>query len=293
MIVCLDGKYVDETAARVSVFDNGFLYGDGVYETMRTYGGRLWHVDQHMARLEHSLKVAGIRLPFAVGRLVDMIRMTIRKNKLVEARVRVMVTRGMNSAKGARFGEAKSARATVCILVFPLALFDGRGGALSGRGAREKLPAVKAVFFPLERAFPTVKSLSLFPLIMARKAAGEAHAFDALLVDRNGYAGEGAISNLFIVKRGILYTPRRGVLFGIARDAVLRAARRLVREKKIKKIRYSFFKRGTVLRADEVFLTNAPTGIASVIKIGDRKIANGKPGPITKLLHKRFLERVT
>lgn len=280
MIVFLNGKYVAESEAKVSVFDQGFLYGDGVYETMRTYRGNLWRVDQHMKRLEKSMSIAGIVLPYSYARLIDQVKMVIRKNKCKEARVRVMITRGASESNGAKFMPSRKGKVTICITCYPLPIFTGK----------VVLPEVSVAFYPVERSFPTVKTTSMFPLVMARMHALQNGLFDTLLVDREGYVSEGAVSNIFVVKRGILYTPRAGMLQGVTRDAILRIARGLVRRKKLKKIVYCYFKRSFVVHADEVFLTNAPSGVVSVTKVGDKKIGKGVAGPFTQNLHRLFIE---
>lgn len=280
MIIFLNGKYVDEQEAKVSVFDQGFLYGDGVYETMRTYRGSLWRVDQHMKRLEKSMRLAGIVLPYSYARLIDQIKTVIQKNKLKEVRVRVMITRGLSISRGAKFAPAQG-KATVCILCYPIPIFDPK---------KVVLPEVSAAFFPVERSFPTVKTTSMFPLVMARMHALQNGLFDTLLVDREGYVSEGAVSNIFVVKKNVLYTPKAGMLQGVTRDAILRIARGLVRKKKLKKIIYCYFKRSFVIHADEVFLTNAPSGVVSVTKIGDKKIGKGIAGICTQTLHRLFIE---
>lgn len=282
MIVFLNGKYLDEREAKISVFDQGFLYGDGVYETMRTYRGSLWHVDSHMKRLEKSLGVAGISLPYSVARLIDQVRMVIRKNGYREARVRVMVTRGLSVSKGARFAPMR-VRASVCILAFPIPFFDEK---------KVSLLKVKVGFYPVERSFPTVKTTSLFPLVMARMYGLQNEFFDTLLLDREGYVSEGAVSNVFVVKKGVLYTPRAGMLPGVTRDAVLRIARGLVRRKKLKKIVYCYFKKSFVFGADEVFLTNAPSGVVSVVKVGEKKIGSGKAGVTAKMIFSSFVNAI-
>ncbi len=281
MIIFLNGKYVAEQEAKISIFDQGFLYGDGVYETMRTYHGNLWHVDQHMKRLEKSMSLAGMVLPYSYARLIDQIKTVIQKNAYREARVRVMITRGLSASKGAKFAPATRTHVSVCILSYPIPIFDPK---------KIVLPEVSAAFFPVERSFPTVKTTSMFPLVMARMHALQGGLFDVLLVDREGYVSEGAVSNIFVVKKGILYTPKAGMLQGVTRDAILRIARGLVRRKKLKKIIYCYFKRSFVLHADEVFLTNAPSGVVSVVKIGEKKIGKGVVGTFTKILHTLFIE---
>ncbi len=280
MIVFFNGKYIDESEAKISIFDQGFLYGDGVYETMRTYRGNLWRADQHMQRLEKSMGLAGIVLPYSYARLIDQVKTVIQKNKYKEARVRVMITRGLSESKGAKFAPSRKGKVTICITCYPLPIFTGK----------EKLPEVAVTFFPVERSFPTVKTTSMFPLVMARMHALQGGFFDTLLVDREGYVSEGAVSNIFVIKKGVLYTPKAGMLQGVTREAVLRMARGLVRRKKLKKIIYCYFKRSFVLHADEVFLTNAPNGVVSVVNIGDKKIGKGVAGMFTQNLHRLFIE---
>lgn len=282
MIVFLNGKYVDEQEAKISIFDQGFLYGDGVYETMRTYRGSLWRVDQHMKRLEKSMRLAGIALPYSYARLIDQVKTVIQKNKLKEARVRVMITRGVSASKGAKFAPNMQGKVTICITSYPLPVFTGK----------VMLPEVSVAFFPVERSFPTIKTTSMFPLVMARMHALQGGLFDTLLVDRDGYVSEGAVSNIFVVKKGVLYTPKAGMLQGVTRDAILRIARGLVRKKKLKKIVYCYFKRSFVLSADEVFLTNAPSGVVSVVKVGERKIGSGHSGTVTKTIFSSFIESI-
>ncbi len=280
MIVFFNGKYVEEQEAKVSVFDQGFLYGDGVYETMRTYRGVLWKPDVHMKRLEKSLAAAGMKLPYALARLIDQAKALVRKNGYREARVRVMVTRGVSASKGAKFQPNMKGRVTVCIACYPIPLFTGKVA----------LPEVVADFFPVERSFPTIKTTSMFPLVMARMHALQQSLFDVMLVDREGYVSEGSVSNVFVVRRGVLYTPKAGVLQGVTRDAVLKMARALVRKKILKKIVYAYFKKSFVRAADEVFLTNAPSGVVSVVKVGDTAIGKGKAGPVTKAIYQAFID---
>lgn len=280
MIVFLNNKYIPEQEAKISVFDQGLLYGDGVYETMRTYRGVLWKPDVHMKRLEKSMRVAGMVLPYSYARLIDQIKAVIRKNGYKEARVRVMITRGLSASKGARFAPGASGKVTVCVTCYPLPIFTGKAA----------LSEVNVEFFPVERAFPTVKTTSMFPLVMARMHALQQGLFDVLLVDREGYVSEGAVSNLFVIRRGVLYTPKAGVLPGITRDAVLKIARRLVRQKVLRKIVYGYFKKSFVRSADEVFLTNAPSGVVAVTRVGGAVVGKGKAGVVTKAIYRAFLD---
>lgn len=288
MILFLNGKYVAEQEAKVSVFDQGFLYGDGVYETMRTYKGVLWRPDAHMQRLERSLAVAGMRLPYSFARLIDQIKMLIRKNQYREARVRVMITRGQSASKGARFAPNEKGKVTICITCYPLTVFVGK---------KVRLPEVGVMYFPVERSFPTVKTTSLFPLVLARMQALKAGLFDVLLVDREGCVSEGAVSNLFVVRKGILYTPRSGVLPGVTREEIVRLARVLVRKKVLKKIVYGHFKKSFIRASDEIFLTNAPSGVVAVTKVGERPVGNGLMkgivGPVTRAIHEAFIASVS
>lgn len=259
MIVCLNGKFADVRKARISPLDHGFLYGDAVYETMRTYKGKPWQIDLHLNRLAHSLKIAQIRLPWAISGLRRMILKLIEKNGYPEARIRLMISRGESLTGGAVFHPESAQAPTLFITCYSLPVWRPFPVATG-----------KCVFFDVERSFPGVKTTSLFPLVLARMFADKCGVVDALLVDRDGRIYEGAVSNVFVVKSGKIITPDTNILKGTMRDFVLKLARTFY------PIEYRVLTKRDIFHADEVFLTNAPRGIIAITDIEGRKIGGGK-----------------
>ncbi len=263
MFVSFNGKILDERRVAISPFDHGFLYGDGVYETMRTYKGNLFQFDVHAKRLFASLKCAKIQVSWSVKDLRGMVERLIAKNGFMEARVRVMVSRGVSVTKGAKFHPSVVSRPTLLIVAYLLPAWNAEVARQPKFG--------KGIFFEVERNFPEVKTTSIFPLVLARLAADKAQAADALLVNRDGMILEAATSNVFVVRDGVLITARDGVLSGTMRDMILKLAKK-------KRVRVEFrpCTREEILSADEVFLTNAPRGITILTHIGAKKIGRGK-----------------
>ncbi len=280
MIVFLNGKFFDSKQAKVSAFDHGFLYADGVYETLRTYGGRVWQSGEHLKRLRNSAGMIGLSLPWSLKQIEAWINGTVVKNGFKESRIRVTVTRGEN---GFDFGPAK--KPTICIQVQKLI---EQPASVYKRG-------VKVVSFEGERLLPEAKTLNLLPMVLAQQFMLKKKAYEALFVDAKGRGGEralvreGTVTNVFMVKNGVLMTPGKNILAGTTRDAVLKVARRLGLQMKVGDIQLR-----DLYEADEVFLTNAPRGIVPVCqvdgkKIGERSGTNGGcPGKITKKLIKAF-----
>lgn len=263
MVIYLNGKFVNARDAKVSVFDPGFLYGDGIFETLRTYEGKIWQMEEHLERLYESARMRGWKLSWSPKELAEVIEKTVKKNDFSEARVRVTITPGVKQP-------------TLFIWVASL----------------EKLPSsaytqgVNAITFPLERPFPQMKTISMQMLLIARAEMAKKRAFEALLINRKGCITEGTWTNVFIVKRKTISTPRLGVLLGTTRDTVLKLAKTLFR------IKLRDITRSQLMRADECFLTNAPKGIIPVVRVDGEKIGTGRVGPITKHLQKEFEKRI-
>lgn len=275
MIVCLNGKFVDAKNAKISAFDPGFLYGDAVYETMRTYKGKPWQIDLHLKRLQGSLKIAKIRSPWSMKELAVLVLKLIQKNRYSESRIRLMVSRGVNATKGVVFQPTSVKLPTLFITCYPISLWRP-GPVTTG----------SCVFFHVERSFPEVKTTSIFPLMMARMDADSRGAVDALLVDRDDFIYEGAISNVFVVKNDVLITPDKNILKGTMRDFILKLARKFCPCR----IEFRAFTKRDFFSADEVFLTNAPRGIIAIHMVEERKICQTShaPGPFTSQLKKVF-----
>ena len=263
MTVYLNGKFINAKDARVSVFDPGFLYGDGIFETLRTYRGKVWQMNEHLVRLYESARMRGWKLSWSPKELAAIVEKTVLRNNFPESRVRIMITPGTKQP-------------TLFVWVQPL---ESMPVAAYERG-------VSAVTFPLERPFPQMKTTSMQPLLVARAEMLKKRAFEALLINYKGNITEGSWTNVFIVKKKTLITPRLGVLLGTTRDTVLKLGRPLLR------IKQRDITRRELMRADECFLTNAPKGIIPVVRVDGEKIGTGRVGPITKYLQKEFEKKV-
>ncbi len=272
MRVCLNGKFVKEENAKVSVFDNGFLYGDGVYDTLRTYGGKVFGIERHVERLERSAKRMKIKLPFKKKEIGEMVLKLVDKNKFKESRIRITVTRGVGS-KG--FSECKN----------PTLLIQSVELKPELKSVYEK--GVDVITVKLERMAPEAKTTSLLPMILAHQEMDRLDVFEAFYVDCRDFVTEGTITNLFIIKNGVLITPKKNVLEGMTRLIILKLAGDCdlkVAERNVK--------RCALYEADEVFITNAPRKIIPVKKIDGIKVADGKVGENTKKLMKAFDEYI-
>lgn len=272
MFVCINGTLVEAREAKISIFDHGFLYGDGVYETLRTYGGKVFQMNEHMKRLDNSIKRLGMGDAVQTKKIEQWIEKLIAKNGYPESRIRVQVTRGKN---GFDFGEAK--QPPVVIVAERLKPLDAM---LYKKG-------VDVITVDESRCLPEVKSTSLLAMIVARQTAIRNDAFEALFVE-SGWVKEGSISNLFVVKNGILLTPKKGILVGITRGLILKLAGKME-----VKVEEGDFTRRKLYNADEVFITSTVKGIIPVKKVDGKKIGNGKPGPMTQSLMQAFHEYTT
>jgi len=274
MIVYLNGKFMEGRKAKVSAFDPAFLFGDGIFETLRTYKGKIWQMEEHLNRLYESARMRGWKLSWSPKEMAEVIEKTFRKNNFIDARIRVTISPG--AKKIGQIAKTDDAPSTLFISVQKL----------------EKLPdsaysrGVSAITFPLERPFPQMKTTSMQPLLVARAEMLKKRVFEALLINRKNCITEGTWTNVFIVRKKTLITPRLGVLLGTTRDAVLKLAKPLFR------IKLRDFTRRELMRADECFLTNAPKGIVPVVRIDGEKIGTGRVGPIAKHLMKEFEKKI-
>lgn len=271
MFVVLNGEIMDSKKAMISPFDSGFLYGDGVYDTLRTYDGKLWQAQKHLARLEKSAKRLQLKLPFSKVKIVEMIEKLIKKNRYKEARIRVTITRGINK------GFSGCEKPTLFIHAVPL--------VSDPQNVYEK--GVSAITVHYERMAPEAKTTSLLPMVLAHQEIDKRKVFEAIYVDCLGYVREGTITNVAIIKDGILFTPKTKILEGTTRSLVIKLAEKIGLKTKIED-----FKVDKLYNADEVFLSNAPRKIIPVRKIDETVIGKGKPGIYTKQLMDVFDEYV-
>ena len=277
MKVYLNGKFVDRAQATVSIFDHGLLYGDGVFEGIRSYGGRVFKLKEHIDRLYESAHTIMLTIPYTKPELVDIVKQSLRVNKLRDAYIRLVVTRGEGDLG---LDPRKCARPTVFVIadrieLYPKKLYE-RGLELITVATQRNVP---------EALNPQIKSLNYLNNILAKIEAITAGYEEAIMLSASGYVTECTGENIFIVKKKTLLTPPPyiGVLRGITRQTVMDLASGLrldVREELL--TRYDLF------NAEECFLTGTAAEIVPVVKIDGRVIGSGKPGPATAKLRKAF-----
>jgi branched-chain amino acid aminotransferase len=273
MKIFIDGKFYNERDAKVSVFDHGFLYGDGVFEGLRAYHGRVFKLKEHIDRLFYSAKAILLDIPMSPEKISSAVIESCRANKIRDGYIRLVVTRGIGTL-GLNPRSCKKPSVIVIadkIQVYPPELYS-RGMEIA------TVPTVRNLHSALN---PAVKSLNYLNNILAKIEANNAGVEEAVMLNAEGFVSECTADNLFIVKNGELLTPplSAGALYGITRQTVIELARLgglNVSEPNL--TRYDLF------CADECFLTGTGAEIMPVIKIDNRVIGRGKPGPITRKL---------
>ena len=276
-IIWIDGEYHDRASARVSVFDHGLLYGDGVFEGIRAYNRRLFRLDRHVDRLYASAKAVWIEVPMAKDAMRRLVEEVVAKSGLDEAYVRLLVTRGVGDLG---LDPRKCPRPSVIIIVDSIRLWPS--------DRYEKGLTALTAATPInhrESLSPRIKSLNYLSHILAKVEGIAAGVDEVIMLDAGGYVAEASGMNLFAVTNGTLKTPPAyaGILRGVTRDAVIELAREAtygVEEVPIN--RYDLY------TADEMFFTGTAAEVVGVTKLDGRVIGAGVPGPVTKELAKRF-----
>ncbi len=277
MKIYLNGKFVDQSEATVSVFDHGLLYGDGVFEGIRSYGGLVFKLREHIDRLFESAHTIMLKVPMTREELIEVIRQSLRVNKLRDAYIRVVVTRGEGDLG---LDPRKCSRPTVFVIadkieLYPKSLYE-RGLELITVATQRNVP---------EALNPQIKSLNYLNNILAKIEAITAGFEEAIMLSSSGYVTECTGENLFIIKGRSLLTPPPyiGVLRGITRQSVMDLAAGLRLE-----VREELLTRPDLFNADECFLPGTAAEIVPVVKIDGRAIGAGVPGPSTQRLQKAF-----
>lgn len=277
MWIYLNDRFLDDKEAVVSVFDHGFLYGDGIYETLRAYDGRIFMRSRHLARLRRSAALIQLALPLSEARWAALLEEALARNGLRDAYLRITVSRG---AGDIGLDPALCPRPTIVIIAKPFQhpapeLYE-KGVALVIVGVRRNHPATVS---------PQVKSLNFLNNILAKQEALRQGAFDGVMLHVDGSLAECTASNLFFVRHGTVQTPSLecGILDGVTREIVLQ----LARESGIPAAegRYS---PDALRQADECFLTNTSMEIMPVRAVDGRMPGHGSPGPVTARLRERF-----
>ncbi len=277
--IYINGRFYPKEEARVSVFDRGFLYGDGIFETMRVYKKKIFQLDAHLDRLFASAAAIGIELPFTRKQISDTLHLALKKNTLAEALLRLTVSRGAGQPG---LDTTTCREPTVVIFTYPA---PAHYTEMYKDGIAVTLAKTRRV--PANALNPEIKSANFLNNILAKIEAQNAGTFDALMLNQEGYLCEGTVSNIFFFKQGILKTPARpvGLLCGVTRNFVLQTARNSAIH-----CEEGFYNKQDLFEAEEVFLTNSGIEIMPVVKIDGQPIGDGCPGRITKQLHQLFRE---
>ena len=281
MKIYINGKYYSRENAKVSVFDHGLLYGDGVFEGIRAYGGKIFKLKEHIDRLFESAKTIMLKIPLSRERLVGDVIKTVRANKLRDAYIRLIVTRGVGKL-GLNPFICKQPQIIIIahkIILYPKTFYKNGLNVITVPTQRNLVEAVN----------PRIKSLNYLNNVIAKIEAINAGVPEAIMLNSLGYVAECTGDNIFIIKGGVIKTPPlfMGVLEGITRNEIIKLADRLGFE-----VKEVVFSRHDVFNADECFLTGTAAEIIPVIKVDRRPIGNGKPGKITKRLMAAFRELV-
>ncbi|MFQ5552755.1 MAG: branched-chain-amino-acid transaminase [Thermoplasmata archaeon] len=281
LLAYVDDEFLAESDAKVSIFDHGLLYGDGVFEGIRAYSGRVFRLDDHLRRLYDSAKAIHLEVPIPVDELRDLILELCRRNELEDGYIRPVVTRG----RGDLGLDPRKVRGgpTVFIIARPFEV-------LYGDKYDEGLELITSSYrrVPPQSVSPNIKSLNYLNQILARVEANIHEADEALLLDLQGYVSEASADNFFVVRDEVLHTPPTvSILQGVTRQTVLEIAEELGYE-----ARERFFTLFDVYGADEAFITGTAAEIGPVVRVDDRVIGDGKPGRITKQITARFRDLV-
>lgn len=276
--VFLDGKWVPEADAKISVYDHGFLYGDGVFEGIRAYNGRVFRLDEHVDRLFESARALLLDIPYTRAEMRELILEACRVNGLRNAYIRPIVARGKGDLG---LDPRKCKVATTVILAREF-------GALYGDKYEKGLSLVTCSTrrTPPQCLSPNIKSLNYLNNILARIEVNARGADEGIMLDMNGLVSEATADNIFVVRRGALNAPpTANSLKGITRAAVIDVAHRLAVP-----VSHEPMTLFDVYNSDEVFITGTAAEIAPCVTVDDRRIGDGKPGPVTKRLIEGFRE---
>ncbi len=281
MKIYINGKLVPEEQAVISVFDHGLLYGDGVFEGIRVYGGKVFLLDQHIERLYEGARAIRLEIPLSEQELTQAVEQTVAANDLKDGYVRLVITRG---AGALGLDIQKTSNPQVIIIAATISLYPPE---LYEKGL--KLITASTIRNHPQAISPRVKSLNYLNNILAKIEGTDADCLEALMMNHKGEVAECTGDNIFIVKNGVLKTPPTdaGILEGITRNAVIQIAR-----KEGFDVQEITLTRHDIYAADECFLTGSAAEVIAAVSLDGRQIGDGKPGPITRKLKEMF-ERLT
>jgi branched-chain amino acid aminotransferase len=275
--VYISGKLYDKSEAKVSVYDHGLLYGDGVFEGIRVYAGKVFRLREHVDRLYESARHIQLEIPLSREKIAEAVSSTVRANNKENGYVRLIVTRGAGTLG---LDPRKTTDPQVIIIaddisLYPPELYDNGLEIITASTIRNHPNALN----------PRIKSLNYLNNIMAKIEAIQGGCLEALMLNPKGEVAECTGDNIFVVKGGVLRTPPvdAGILEGVTRNAVIELAR--AADIPVQEVPLT---RHDVYAADECFLTGTAAEVIPVVKCDKRSIGTGKPGPVTRMLRERF-----
>ena len=277
--IWLNGKLVDEADAKISVFDHGLLYGDGVFEGIRVYSGRIFELEAHIRRLYESAKGIRLEIPMSRKELISATEKTVEANGVVDGYIRLVVTRGIGTLGLNPFICEGSVVFIIAdnIQLYPEELYETGMKIISATTVRNHPLAIP----------PQVKSMNYLNNILAKIEALDNDVPEAIMYNHEGYVAEATGDNVFIVRDGVVYTPpaEAGALGGITRGIVIK----LAKEENIEAVEKNLT-RFDLYVCDEFFLTGTAAEVIGIVEIDGRIIGEGRPGSVTKLLRKKFFK---
>lgn len=277
-IVYIDGAYLPESEAKISVFDHVVLYGDGVYDTCCAWNGKVFKLDEHLDRLFESAHAVKIVPPLSKADLKEAVLETVRRNELQDAYVKILLTRGV--------GELPLLSPYGCtpsLIIFAKPYMRLVGEDAHEQGIRAKLASVRRI--PDQCLSSQVKSINYQNHVLVRMEANEAGYDDGIELSTDGLVAEAPGYNIFAVKNGELFTPRDNILMGITRQTVMEIAG----DEGIP-VHVAPMTTFDLFNADEVFFSSTAGGVFAVVEVDGRKIGGGEPGPVTAMVRQRYYD---
>jgi len=274
-LVYIDGRFLPKREAKISVYDHGLLYGDGIFEGIRVHNGRVFKLDEHIKRLYESAKSIELSIPISEEVMKKTILETIRRNGLKDAYVRVVVTRGFGDLG---LDPRKCPKPSIIVIADRIALWEEKSlKAITASTRRNDATALN----------PMIKSLNYLNNILAKLEANRANVSEAIMLNQRGFVCEGTGDNIFIVKDGVLATPpsSANILVGITRGVIMELA-----AKEGLKVEERDITIHELYNADETLLTGTAVEVMPLVEVDGRRIGSGKPGPITMKLIEKFNE---
>ena len=277
LLIYIDGKHCPKSEAKISVYDHGFLYGDGVFEGIRAYNGSVFKLKEHIDRLYSSAHAIMLEISVTKEEMINAVIETLKRNKLTDAYIRLVVSRGIGDLG---LDPRKCSKPTIIIITDRIKL---HGGEAKEKGLTAIISWVKRD--PVDATTHEIKSLNYLNSILAKIEANNANVDEAICLNKEGFVCEGVAENIFTISNDVIITPptSTGALRGITRNVVIKIAR---------KLGYTVLKKEItptdLFLADEVFFTGTAAEVVPVKEINGRQIGSGKSGPITRRLMEEY-----